>query len=1189
MRLLGRINKYFAVLTVLAVGFLLSLSFTIKSFAESSFFKIQDVELTELTGSAEGSIWSFDDAIVTSDVTFHTLGDTAKYTITFKNTDSEEHTISKIVDDNASSHITFSYDNHANQTIAAGNDVVFVVTAKYVNEISNPSERLEISNVKFAIQLVNDDDEEFIMVPNTGAETKVQHNSSLDNSIVLIVFAISLSIVALIFAKNRKKAAKAVLVLIAAVSVVTIATTAKAITESPNTLTLSTRFTINDRFVVTWTDGSNNEHEEVVLYNQPANIADTNKSGYNFTGWIDEDNNPYNMSTIVTKDIKIFPTFTPVNYTIAIDTDGDGDADITIPVNYEQTATLPENISEKPGHKPNGWTDGNGNHYDDGADVSGLVTDEGGSITLMPDYEPNHFTVNLDTNGDGNTDQTFDVTFGEEVNLPENHAEKPGHHPNGWTDGNGNHYNDGADISGALAEDGATVSLSPDFAPNVFTVGLDYDGDGEDDTTLTVTYGQEALLPAIPAADMGSRENGWIDSEGNTYAEGEDISSLLLENGESLSIRPNYLPIEYAIAIDTDNDGDADIVETVSYGESFALPTNTATQPGYLPNGWANGRTHYDNGDSVQNLTTVDGSTIEIAPDFVPRTMNICYTATSDSTIVGQDKCETATFDRAYYMSENYYTRAGYDAVSSWSLSDGGEKAYDADEEYYPNDDIIACGDNLDCTKILYAMWNPHQTTISYTSGDGVTDATGTVANSTFIYNQQATFTSDTFARPGYAQSGWKLNGTGYNLGGVISKWTVDEPSQTAKAIWTPEVYNISFNMNCRQNITGTGSMDNMTNITYDAGATLTSNSFSCGEGYSFAGWKRDNTGSLITDGGRADKFDVDANGDTVQLYAQWNIDDHFIAGMREAGKTKMTANDGKDYYKMQDMTSSICNFVPTATTNDNNEEIQLVDTRDGKTYWVSKLKDGKCWMTQNLDLDLSTSKALTPSDSDVTASWTPNRNMYAPNQVGSWTVKIDSADSYDPGNWYYQEGASVVEHNYTTNGANANFNTTPFVSNGMHGHIGNYYNFQAFSAINDSTSMKSTGTTNTSICPKGWTLPSDYLGLLSAYGAISVNGSTVTTINEKALMAKPLYFVRSGTVIGSSNGDPGYVNYPGIILMYPTNRYYYARVGFVDMWQEFVLQVYNPAQFNDPSNTNTISQSQYGRGAGITVRCVAR
>lgn len=71
----------------------------------------------------------------------------------------------------------------------------------------------------------------------------------------------------------------------------------------------------------------------------------------------------------------------------------------------------------------------------------------------------------------------------------------------------------------------------------------------------------------------------------------------------------------------------------------------------------------------------------------------------------------------------------------------------------------------------------------------------------------------------------------------------------------------------------------------------------------------------------------------------------------------------------MQDMTPAECAKVTPR------EKKRLIDRRDGKYYWVEKLQDGNCWMTQNLALDLSTSTALTPSDSDVAANWTPNMN----------------------------------------------------------------------------------------------------------------------------------------------------------------------------------------------------------------------
>ena len=72
----------------------------------------------------------------------------------------------------------------------------------------------------------------------------------------------------------------------------------------------------------------------------------------------------------------------------------------------------------------------------------------------------------------------------------------------------------------------------------------------------------------------------------------------------------------------------------------------------------------------------------------------------------------------------------------------------------------------------------------------------------------------------------------------------------------------------------------------------------------------------------------------------------------------------------MQDMTSSICHDTVGYDQNYNRDsngsyiitpgsEVtkQLIDSRDGKEYWVAKLADGNCWMTQNLALDLNSVK----------------------------------------------------------------------------------------------------------------------------------------------------------------------------------------------------------------------------------------
>ena len=73
----------------------------------------------------------------------------------------------------------------------------------------------------------------------------------------------------------------------------------------------------------------------------------------------------------------------------------------------------------------------------------------------------------------------------------------------------------------------------------------------------------------------------------------------------------------------------------------------------------------------------------------------------------------------------------------------------------------------------------------------------------------------------------------------------------------------------------------------------------------------------------------------------------------------------------MQEMTSTIC------ANAEENETTRLTDTRDGKQYWVAKLKDGNCWMTQNLELSLA-DRTLTPADSDIATNWTPSTDNQA-------------------------------------------------------------------------------------------------------------------------------------------------------------------------------------------------------------------
>ena len=77
-------------------------------------------------------------------------------------------------------------------------------------------------------------------------------------------------------------------------------------------------------------------------------------------------------------------------------------------------------------------------------------------------------------------------------------------------------------------------------------------------------------------------------------------------------------------------------------------------------------------------------------------------------------------------------------------------------------------------------------------------------------------------------------------------------------------------------------------------------------------------------------------------------------------------------------MTSEIC------ANSAIDESTRLLDRRDNKKYWVSKLADGNCWMTQSLDLDLQAGVELTPDNTDIDSNWDPGATTFTSGRDGS-------------------------------------------------------------------------------------------------------------------------------------------------------------------------------------------------------------
>lgn len=302
--------------------------------------------------------------------------------------------------------------------------------------------------------------------------------------------------------------------------------------------------------------------------------------------------------------------------------------------------------------------------------------------------------------------------------------------------------------------------------------------------------------------------------------------------------------------------------------------------------------------------------------------------------------------------------------------------------------------------------------------------------------------------------------------------------------------------------------------------------------------------------------------------------------------------------FAMQDMTPEICASVTAM-----HDDYQALDIRDDKLYHITKTMDGNCWMTQNLDYDISAETTLRHADSDIgwtnfdaNASWTPASSTLT--DSSEWENKVYLPYSFNYGDVYV---VTNPRHNYMPTDYNSlagciadNHSSAECT----HYHIGNYYNWTAAIAENssDTTFLKQRyNNAPNSICPAGWRLPaglkgesqtaedaSDYNKLLYYSGIVTSFGGTNTSVRFTSDTARlqykqaPLFFTEGGHIHRS--GYNGSVSVPN----FGDGVYHVSTI-----YNNSFAYLFN---FNQASIGLQIDMYNYSdRSFGASVRCLAR
>lgn len=356
------------------------------------------------------------------------------------------------------------------------------------------------------------------------------------------------------------------------------------------------------------------------------------------------------------------------------------------------------------------------------------------------------------------------------------------------------------------------------------------------------------------------------------------------------------------------------------------------------------------------------------------------------------------------------------------------------------------------------------------------------------------------------------------------------------------------------------------------------------------------------------------ATGVTLHIVPKGSSDDHFCtdgtyipdtsdceAGDWKWGSLVIEAPDiaaalFNGITTMQEMTPEICAAAKEGDT------MRLKDTRDDKMYWVAKLADGNCWMTQNLALDLN-GRTLTPADSDVSEDW--DFGQAASDTSGGWYTFPQEGTSNDSciQGWGLGEYVKISPITINTCDITTDFSECDqFIDvSGMnamdypinegelpadniavddggyeydaHYLIGNYYSWPAATA-GSGNDVSSSGDATDSICPANWRLP------LSG-GSNTENGSFYNLLNQYSLTnsptsgnnniaTSPLYFVRGGYA------DPGSVLYDA--------------GGLGAYWTASASGLYGSDVYILSFDSSTVHPSNdgYYRYYGSSIRCVA-
>ncbi|MGP1595135.1 MAG: InlB B-repeat-containing protein, partial [Treponema sp.] len=417
-----------------------------------------------------------------------------------------------------------------------------------------------------------------------------------------------------------------------------------------------------------------------------------------------------------------------------------------------------------------------------------------------------------------------------------------------------------------LANITADTTVTVQFKKNQYSVTFDAQGGTPVPQDQTIDHGDMITVPS-PMSKAGYTFGGWYKEAACTTQ--WNFATDTVTGNTTLYAKWTGNPYTVQFNGGTGSSGSMSAQPFV-YGTAQNLTANTFTKTGYTFAGWATsagGSKEYTDGQSVNNLTTVQGGTVSLYAKWTANTYTVHFDGNGHTG--GSMSDQTFTYDEALKpLRQNTFTKTGY-TFGGWATSSSATTATYTNQASVNNLTAAPNG-----TFTLYAKWNPRNDTryivkhlkqnvtgSGYTEVDtetlqGTTDGTPTVTPKTYTGFEAGSYTPTTIAADG---------------------------STVVEVKYNRKVYTVTFNAN------GGSPAPSNQPVRYEGTASTPSISKT---GYTFGGWYKE--AAFTTQW----NFTTDTVTGNTNLHAKWNprndtqyIVKHLKQNVTGSGYTEVTGD----------------------------------------------------------------------------------------------------------------------------------------------------------------------------------------------------------------------------------------------------------------------------------------------------------